>query len=128
MIQRNKAITRGDNDDGISLSSSSSELSYQGTPIDQLADQLAALGFDGAMSLILKYGYDRVNTAKERAESRPPGTIQNMAGYIRFLVTSKGAIPAPDQPADKYKKGKLQELIRIRQEAKGGDNARSNES
>jgi len=103
MKQRVKAITRDDANDV--SSSSSSELafqtSYQGTPIDELADQLTAIGFDGARDLILKYGYDRVSAAKARAESRPAGAIRNLAGYIRFLVTSKGAIPAPESEQSK---------------------------
>jgi hypothetical protein len=114
MKHRNNATTRLDDNDVSSSSSSaiSIQTTYQGTPIDELADQLTAMGFDGAMNLILKYGYDRVRNAKARAESRPPGTIRNMAGYIRFLVTSKGAIPAPDQPADKYNQGELQRHVK----------------
>jgi len=120
-----RKITKKKNDDDVTSSSSSSSkapcaasaaiLHLQTTlvnpvkPVDILEQELMDLGFDGPMSLIQQYGYDRVKAAKDRAISRPPGLIKNLPGYIRYLCKSKGPIPAPN--GDKYVRGKLAKVV-----------------
>jgi len=118
------------NDDDASSSSSSSssppeviggmgergevkfQTTYLGSQVVELANELTELGFDGAMDFIVKHGYDRVKAARDRALSRPQGRIKNIAGYIRYLAITKGAIPAPNgKPEDKYTKGKYGHLM-----------------
>jgi hypothetical protein len=75
------------------------QTTYIGSEVEELANELTELGFDGAMGFITKHGYDRVKLAKERALSRPQGKIKNTAGYIRYLVTTTGVIPAANGKA-----------------------------
>lgn len=95
-----KVKTKIKYDDNASSSSSSSEFflqtSFTETEIEELENQLSALGFDGGMALIVKYGHERVKQAMDRALSRPPGAIRNVPGYIRHLVTTGGKIPPPN--------------------------------
>jgi len=79
-------------------------------PTEELINELVDMGFDGALDLVLKYGYDRVKAARDRALSRPAGTIKNLPGYIRYLCKTKGAIPAPN--GDKYTTGKYQRMVK----------------
>jgi len=88
---------------------------WTGSHIDRLAADLAALGFDGPLELILDYGYDRVKAALDRAKSRPQHKITNMAGYIRYLCRLKGPVAAADRqpdPNDRYISGKYGHLVR----------------
>jgi len=99
---------------------------YFESQVDQLIQELADLGFDSAFSFIQRYGTDRVKQAIDRARSLPEGTIENMGGYIRHIVTSRGPIAKPYKPPppkrqghpkaqrdpDRYTKGKYGHLVK----------------
>ena len=84
-------------------------------PPDDLISELATLGFDGAAAFVVRFEHERVKRAIVRAKSHPPGKIKNMAGYIRFLVTTPGPIAPPEKPKDdnfaKYRTGKYGHLV-----------------
>ena len=101
-----------------SSSSSSSPIELQTTcfdPPDDLISELANLGFDGAAAFVVRFEHERVRRAIVRAKSHPPGKIKNMAGYIRFLVTTPGPIAPPEKPEDdraKYHSGRYGHLVK----------------
>lgn len=107
-------------DDDASSSSSSLNLptTFNKSEIEQLVDQLTELGFDCAMRFVSSNDPERIRAAVERALSRPTGTIKNLAGYIRYLVKTPGAIPPPNHKvkdkleADKYIRGKYEHLVK----------------
>ena len=72
-----------------------------------LIDELAELGFNAAADFIVRHEPARIKQAVERARSMKG--IRNVPGFIRFLVTKPGPIPAPEKDKndrDKYIKGK----------------------
>ncbi len=106
-------------DDGISTSPSRrSSLSSDCASPEQLIDELTDLGFDNAAAFVIQHGADRISQALARALSRPPGTIKNLPGYIRSLVTTRGPIPKPEKPrqppkpVDRYLSGKYGHIVK----------------
>ena len=92
---------------------------------EELIIAMTTIGFDLASDFVIKHGFERVNAAMLRALSRPPGTIRNIPGYIRAIVTTRGPIAPPQeppppptpqeqpqQPANRYLKGKYGHLVR----------------
>jgi len=102
----------------ISSSSSSSPLALKTTylnPPGDLITELAELGFDGSAAFIGRFGPERIRRAIARAKAHPPGKIKNLAGYIRYLVTTPGPIPEPEKPKDdreKYISGRYGHMVK----------------
>jgi len=78
-----------------------------------LIDELAELGFNAAADFIVRHEPARIKQAVERAKSIKG--IRNMPGFIRFLVTKPGPIPAPEKDKkddpDRFIKGKYGHLV-----------------
>lgn len=122
------------NDDDVDIPSSSSssgvdrgmgeegvlpamKLTYQDTELEELVDELGKVGFDCAMAWLVKQEIARVEAALALYRSKPPSSIKNPAGYIRYLVKSPGKIPMPGPPMppgldpDKYIKGRYGHMV-----------------
>jgi len=116
------------NDDDVDIPSSSSsgvdrgmgeegvlpalKLTYQDSELEELADELGKVGFDCAMAWLVKQDVARVEAALALYRSKPPSSIKNPAGYIRYLVKSSGKIPAPPDASDKYVKGRYGHMVK----------------
>ena len=78
-----------------------------------LIDELAELGFNAAADFIVRHDPARIKQAVERARSMKG--IRNVPGFIRFLVTKPGPIPAPERDKkddpDRFIKGKYGHLV-----------------
>jgi hypothetical protein len=78
-----------------------------------LIDELAELGFDAAADFVMKHEQERIRRAIDRAKSLE--NVRNVPGFIRYLVTKPGPIPAPEKQKDdpdKYIKGKYGHMVR----------------
>ena len=78
-----------------------------------LIDELAELGFNASADFIVRHDPARIKQAVERARSMKG--IRNVPGFIRFLVTKPGPIPAPERDKkddpDRFIKGKYGHLV-----------------
>jgi hypothetical protein len=94
----------------------SSELALQTALIEYptLIDELAELGFNAASDFIVRHEPARIRQAVDRAKSIKG--IRNMPGFIRFLVTKPGPIPAPEKPKDDREKYKAHAHLYSRKE------------
>lgn len=79
-----------------------------------LIDELAELGFNAAADFIVRHEPARIKQAVERARSMKG--IRNVPGFIRFLVTRPGPIPAPEKrkedDRDKFTRGRYGHLVK----------------
>jgi len=102
--------------DDASSSSSSSSFALQTSFLspDSLIDQLYQIGFDAAAAFVARHDPERIALAIEYAKSKPRGKIQNLPGFIRYLVEKPGKIPAPleKKERDKYVTGKYGHIVK----------------
>jgi hypothetical protein len=94
-------------DDASSSSSSdfSLPLSFENGEAENLLKELAEVGFDKPLDFLSRYHLHRIAQAVNFARSKPAGQIKNMAGFIRYLVQSPGAIPSVKKTEEKKQEG-----------------------
>lgn len=83
-------------------------------PPETLIDELAELGFDAAADFVVRHDQERIRRAIDRANSLK-GSVRNVPGFIRYLVTKPGPIPAPEKrkedDRDKFTKGRYGHMV-----------------